>query len=88
MERTQASEGHSTRARILNTLLFILTGTYIRAKSFALNRRLTARGQSDSVFAVRMASDHLVYESKRYMKLRNEYSAVSPNRNSVEATKS
>lgn len=84
---SRTSRGSSAWARALNSFFFLLTGTYVRAKSFALNRRLVARGQFDSAFAVRMGEDHLLYESRRYRKLRTEYYAASPDRFVIEATK-
>ena len=67
----------STWAKVLNQFLFTLVGTYIEAKSLLLNRRLAGRGSADSNFALRKGVDHLIYESARYAKLRNHYSAVS-----------
>lgn len=73
----QHGKSSSPWANALNGLLFVLAGGYISAKSFALNRRLAARGQSDGVFALRKGVDHMIYESRRYEKLRNHYSVVS-----------
>jgi len=65
---------------VVNRFLYFTVGTYIKIKSALLNRRLTALGQTDGVFAIRSAEDHLIYESQRYANLRREYSAVLPAR--------
>jgi hypothetical protein len=69
---------------IVNRFLYFTVGTYIKAKSALLNRRLTAMGQVDGVFEIRSAEDHLIYESKRYADLRREYSAVLSARTAVQ----
>jgi hypothetical protein len=74
--------------RAFNSFLFFLTGTYIGAKSSALNRRLARKRESDSAFTLRKGVDHLIYESRRYAKLRSHYSAVLPSGADSEVAKS
>ena len=62
--------------RFLNLLLSFVGGAYIRFKSKKLNRSLEARGASDGVFKVMSASDHLIYESRRYSNLRRNYASM------------
>ena len=65
--------------RAFNRLLFVLAGSYIGVKSSVLNRRLSRRREPDSAFTLRKGVDHLIYESRRYEKLRTHYTAVSAN---------
>ena len=71
-------QGRQALARILNRLLFLTLGRYIRTKSFLLNRNLKARGRSGDLFRVRCGEDHLIYESRRYIDLRSEYEVAEP----------
>lgn len=67
----------SSFAAFLNRLMYILVGRYILAKSLLLNRKLRSRGKHGDAFSVRHGEDRLVYESRRYMALRNEYEATN-----------
>jgi len=69
----RANLGRPTRPdRILNRLIFETAGRYIRVKSSFLNRRLG----SGSRFEVHCTESHLMYESRRYLALRDEYDSV------------
>jgi len=57
----------------LNTFLYYTVGGYVRMKAYLLNRRYRSRGSVSSVFRVRIGSDHCVYESNRYQRLRDMY---------------
>lgn len=59
-----------------NSLLFRVVGAYIRTKSRLFNQRLARAGRRDSLFAVKAAQDHLMYESERYEVAREAYSSV------------
>ncbi len=74
-ERRDVGNGQSIFSRLAEAILFRIVGAYIRAKSRTLNARFARGGQIDSVFVVRSGRDHLIYESKRYSKLKTRYSS-------------
>lgn len=61
---------------ILNEFLRHTLGTFLRMKSWALNRRLAKRSRNSSVFQTRVGKGYYVYESNRYRKLRGMYPGV------------
>ncbi len=73
-EQTENSKAPSSFDVIVNRLLFLVVGSYIKTKSALLNRRLAADGRNKSAFSTRSGEDHLIYESRRYSDLREEYS--------------
>jgi hypothetical protein len=64
--------------RMLNRFLYLTVGTYIKAKSKMLSRRLERSGLDSNAFVVRSSERHLLYESKRYTDLRKQYSVGIP----------
>jgi hypothetical protein len=70
--------------RVLNKLLFLSVGRYMHLKSALLNRKLRAAGRLGDVFSIRCGEDHLIYESKRYASLREEYEVVLPARTVIQ----
>ncbi len=64
--------------RCANLFLFITVGTYIRAKAHFHNHILVREGKSMSTFHARVGPDHLIYESAKYIKLREIYDEVRP----------
>jgi len=76
--REHKTQRRQALAGILNRLLFVTLGRYIRAKSSLLNRNLKASGRSGDLFRVRLGVDHLIYESRRYVDLRREYEIAEP----------
>lgn len=62
-------------SRAAEAFLFAIVGGYLRAKARMLNARLSKFGQLDSVFTVRYGRGHLIYESRRYSKLKQRYSS-------------
>lgn len=65
----------------LNRFLFLVVGSYIGVKSWLLNRRLAKSGRRGDCFRLRKGVDHLIYESGRYLELRQVYgsqNAASP----------
>jgi hypothetical protein len=73
-----AQSGRNTSAwkRAFNQFLFVLAGTFVGAKSSGLNRLLSRERGSDSAFTIRKGADHLIYESKRYARLKSHYSTL------------
>jgi hypothetical protein len=72
----QPRPGPSALANLLDRLLYLIVGRYLKLKSNLLNRRLSAIGRNGDVFDVDCAEDHLIYESRRYSALRQEYMEV------------
>jgi hypothetical protein len=64
----------------VNTLLYFVVGTYIRMKAHMLNRRYRSKGNTPSLFRVRIGRDHCIYESNRYHMLRGMYNGVRAER--------
>lgn len=82
MRRRQTTNAPSPRRRaglfecLLDRMLFVMVGSFLRMKASVLNRRLARRQRSEGAFFVRAGFDHLLYESARYSKLRHIYSTV------------
>lgn len=68
-------EGNSNLRRILNALLFYTVGRYIRIKAYLFNRMLTKKRRNEAYFVVKAGLDHCIYESQRYMLMRQIYKA-------------
>ncbi len=67
-----------TRKRVLNLFLFATFGTYIRTKA-RYHNLLLARGQrSRASFRARVGPDHLIYESMKYLALKETYDDIQP----------
>jgi len=74
MKSTEDSliQRHS-RSAILNSLLFFLVGTYIKIKSYLLNRNLSKTNYHMGIFKLKLGINCLIYESQFYMSLRKFY---------------
>jgi hypothetical protein len=59
--------------KFLNILLRVLVGNYIAVKSAMLNRKLRKQGKFSSLFSTKIGSDHCIFESVRYTKLKAMY---------------
>lgn len=66
-------EERRSGSAVLNSLLFYSLGSYLRLKSWALNRRFAKEGRRAAIFAVRMSKDFYIYESNRYLNLGRMY---------------
>lgn len=64
--------------RCVNLFLFITLGSYIRAKARFHNHVLAIEGKSMSLFHVRVGPDHLIYESAKYIRLKEIYDDIRP----------
>ncbi len=69
---TDAADGRGG-SRVLNSFLFYTLGSFLRMKSWALNRKFTKAAWHSSIFAVRIGMGFYIYESNRYRKLRRMY---------------
>jgi hypothetical protein len=54
---------------VVNSLLYFIVGSFLRIKSWALNRRLTKEARHSSVFETKIGRGHYIYESNRYRNL-------------------
>jgi hypothetical protein len=68
----------SSWTRVANLFLFITLGSYIRAKAQLHNKLLAKQGKGLSLFHVRIDLDHLIYESTKYLRLREMYDEIQP----------
>jgi hypothetical protein len=71
-----AGEGQEG-SEVLNSFLHLTLGSFLKMKSWALNRKFTKAGRSSSIFTTRIGSGHYIYESNRYRKLRTMYGDLS-----------
>lgn len=80
LRETEGVEGAEHRAGrgspVLNAFLFHTLGSFLRLKSWALNRRLAKAGWRSSAFTTRIGKGHYIYESTRYRKLRKMYDVL------------
>ena len=76
---SQASEPAPESGRagfLLERFLNLSVESYVRLKSFLLNRRFARVGREDGLFRILTGPDHLIYESRRYSGLRSSYGAL------------
>ncbi len=64
--------------RSVNRFLFIVLGSYIRMKVNYHNRLLARTRNPLAFFNARIGVDHLIYESGKYLKLREMYGEIRP----------
>ncbi len=62
--------------KVVNLFLYRLVGGYLRLKAYLGNRRLTRDGRYSLLFTAKIGTDHCIYESVRYSKLRRLYSKL------------
>ncbi len=72
--RTSKPGSPSLLAKLVERILFFVVRTYMGAKSNILNKRFAGKGEFENVFVVRSSLDHLIYESRRYSRLKQMYS--------------
>ena len=73
------SEQTGISTRIANDFLYVVVGSYIRLKSYLLNRRLSRSRNKEGVFRLRIGRDHCIYESLSYVRLREMYRHIGRN---------
>jgi hypothetical protein len=66
----------SVLERALNIFLFTTVGRYLKLKSTLLNKKLAAARRAWDVFDIQCEEDHLIYESRRYVSLKQRYEEV------------
>ncbi len=77
-QRKDAKGAGSAWTKVANLLLFITLGSYIRAKARLHNNLLAKQGNDLYLFQVRIGLDHLIYESDKYIRLREMYDEIQP----------
>ncbi len=68
--------GERRGSAVLNSFLYHTLGSFLRMKSWALNRKLTKTAWHSSIFETRIGKGHYVLESNRYRNLRRLYADV------------
>ena len=63
----------SLNGQVVNSFLFLTLGRYLRVKSALANRRLQSQAKTSSLFTLKYGPDHFIFESARYLKLREIY---------------
>jgi len=58
---------------VLNSFLYYTLGSFLRMKSWALNRKFTKAAWHSAIFTTRISAGYYIYESNRYRKLRRMY---------------
>ncbi len=71
--RSPSRDETKAGSSILNSFLYCTMGSFLRMKSWALNRRLAKSGRRSLIFAVRVGKGYYIYESNRYRQLRKMY---------------
>jgi len=67
-----------------NLLAFITLGSYIRLKAGFHNWTLGRSGRESAAFQAKVHLDHLIYESRKYLTLRQIYSQIRPTAPPIE----
>jgi hypothetical protein len=60
-------------SNVLNSFLYLTLGSFLRMKSWALNRKFTKAAWHSAIFTTRIGMGYYIYESNRYRKLRRMY---------------
>jgi hypothetical protein len=66
------------RVVLANQFLYVVLGSYIKAKVRFHNRLLARQAKGLSIFKARIGPDHLIYESAKYLALREIYDDIQP----------
>ncbi len=61
---------------VVNSFLSATLGSYILLKAWLLNRKLAKEERIESVFTTDIGTDHCVYESNKYKKIRRMYGSI------------
>jgi hypothetical protein len=72
-KNVDCTTGKSLFRHILNYFLFLTMGRYVRVKSALVKRRLQSQAKTSSLFTLRSGPDHFIFESVRYLRLRQVY---------------
>lgn len=78
----ETSEPTHPLLKVANQFLYLLVGSYLRLKAYLANRNLTRDGRDSLLFAAKIGSDHCIYESVRYSRLKRLYSQLGLRRDS------
>jgi hypothetical protein len=72
-ERPSGHAGRGQGSVVLNMFVYRTLGSFLRMKSWALNRRFTKAGRHSAIFMTKIGKGHYIFESNRYRKLRRMY---------------
>jgi hypothetical protein len=65
---------------VVNSFLYLTLGSFIRMKSWALNRKFTKAAWHSAIFTTKVGKGHHIYESNRYRRLRGMYGELGEDR--------
>jgi hypothetical protein len=65
--------------KIMNLFLYYTAGSYIKLKSYLLNREFLRDRRFSSLFQLRIGPDHCIYESADYLRLKQLYASLGKN---------
>jgi hypothetical protein len=68
--------GRRGGSAVVNSFLYHTVGSFLRMKSWALNRKLTKAASHSSIFNTRIGKGYYIYESNRYRRLRRMYGGL------------
>jgi hypothetical protein len=68
--------GGKDGSAVVNSFLYHTLGSFLRMKSWALNRKLTKSASHSSIFKTRVGKGYYVYESNSYRRLRRMYGGL------------
>jgi hypothetical protein len=78
--RSQDGAARREGSGVLNSFLYHTLGSFLRMKSWALNRKFTKAAWHSSIFATRIGAGCYIYESNRYRTLKSMYSELEKDR--------
>ena len=79
--RSFRDEAEKRRApSVLNYLVYLTLGSFLKMKSWALNRKFTKAARHSAIFTTKIGPGHYIYESNRYRKLRRMYGELETSR--------
>ena len=68
-DESQTEASRKEGSVVLNSLLYHVLGSFLRLKSWALNRKLAKAARRSSIFKTKIGEGHYIYESVRYRNL-------------------
>ena len=63
-------------SRVVNTLLFLSLGSYVRLRAWVMNRKLAKQRKSDAIFKAWIEPGRLEYAARRYVELGKMYEVL------------
>jgi len=66
----------SSLTRLANLFFFVTVGRYVKVRSMLENRRLARSGDTGRAFVTMLGTDHCIFESQRYRRMRQIYRSL------------